>query len=119
MLCYECGAAGYSKNNETLERRCRKCGYEWPGPESRMPDVVTTPTEISVPSLVPTSIERQPCFVRYWDKWLDATIETPIAASAEGSSGDDRRIRRRWVENLGATVVILGIFFFVLWIASP
>ena len=82
MLCYECGAAGYSKNNETLERRCRKCGYEWPGPESRMPDVVTTPTEISVPSLVPTAIERQPCFVRYWNKWPDANIETPTTVSA-------------------------------------
>ena len=51
-------------------------------PESRMPDVATGTTETSVPSLVPTAIERQPCFVRYWNKWPDANIETPTTVSA-------------------------------------
>jgi len=51
-------------------------------PESRMPDVATGTTETTVPSLVPTAIERQPCFVRYWNKWPDANIETPNTLSA-------------------------------------
>jgi len=78
--CPKCGAKGDNRSTKTPRWRCSKCGHEWPDPQSRMPDVATT--EISVPSLVPTAIERQPCFVRYWNKWPDANIETPTTVSA-------------------------------------
>ena len=64
------------------EWRLRNCGYEPSDPKSHTPNVASETQGISMPPLVPTSVERQPCFVRYWDKCPQAGIQTRVIISA-------------------------------------
>ena len=82
MRCPECGSSNYTRRTRTPEWLCSNRGYESSDPKSRIPDVASAKQEFSMPSLVPTAIERQPCFVRYWNKCPDANMETPATVSA-------------------------------------